>query len=122
MMARREMTTDIGLLDEKYFLHLEDLDWCMRAHRAGWKILFVPDAKVVHQKGVSSQLQPLTVEYYTHKAMVRFYGKLLGETRSRWLLALLAAGVWFGGIVTQQMLSRGAERTRKLFRSTSRNT
>jgi GT2 family glycosyltransferase len=121
MMARREMITDIGLLDEQYFLHVEDLDWCMRAHRAGWNILFVPDAKVVHQKGVSSQVQRLTVEYHKHKGMVRFYGKLLGETRSQWLLALVAAGIWtrFGGIVTRHWLSRGAERTRKLFRSTS---
>jgi GT2 family glycosyltransferase len=121
MMARREMITEIGPFDEQYFLHVEDLDWCMRAHRAGWKIMFVPDAKVVHQKGVSSQVQPLTVEYYKHKGMVRFYGKLLGETHSRLLLALVAAGVWtrFGGIVTGHLLSRGAERTRKLFRSTS---
>jgi hypothetical protein len=121
MMARREMITEIGLLDEQYFLHVEDLDWCMRVHRAGWKILFVPDAKVVHQKGVSSQVQPLTVEYYKHKGMVRFYGKLLGEARSRWLLPLVAAGVWtrFGGIVTRHLVSRGAEHTRKLFRSTS---
>lgn len=119
MMARREMITDIGPLDEQYFLHVEDLDWCMRARRAGWKTLFVPDAKVVHQKGVSSQVQRLTVEYYKHKGMVRFYGKLLGDTRSRWLLPLVAAGVWtrFGGIVTRHLLSRGTERTRK--RSTS---
>ena len=117
MMARREMITDIGPLDEQYFLHVEDLDWFMRARRAGWKILFVPDAKVVHQKGVSSQLQPLTVEYYKHKGMIRFYGKLLEETHLRWLLALVAAGVWtrFGGIVTHHLVSRGAERTRKLF-------
>jgi len=117
MMARREMITDVGPLDEQYFLHAEDLDWCMRAHRAGWTILFVPDAKVVHQKGISSQGQPVTVEYYKHKGMVRFYGKLLDEARSRWMLGLVAAGVWtrFGGIVTKHLLSRGAERTRKLF-------
>ena len=123
IVARREMVTDIGPFDEQYFLHVEDLDWCMRAHRAGWKILFVPDAKVIHRKGVSSEGQPLTVEYYKHKGMVRFYGKLLGETRSRWLLTLVAAGVWtrFGAIVTRHLLSQGAERTQKLFRSTSRN-
>ena len=79
LMARREMIMDIGPLDEQYFLHVEDLDWCMQARRAGWKILFVPDAKVVHQKGISSHVQPLTVEYYKHKGMVRFYGKLLGD-------------------------------------------
>jgi GT2 family glycosyltransferase len=119
MMVRREMITDVGPLDEQYFLHVEDLDWCMRAHRAGWKIWFVPDAKVVHQKGISSQVQPLTVEYYKHKGMVRFYSKLLGETRSHWLLALVTAGVWtrYGAIVSGHLLSQAAERTRKLFRS-----
>jgi GT2 family glycosyltransferase len=50
MMVRREMIADIGPLDEEYFLHCEDLDWCMRARRHGWTILFVPDAKVLHQK------------------------------------------------------------------------
>ncbi len=121
MMARREMITEIGPFDEEYFLHAEDLDWCMRAHRAGWRILFVPDVKVVHQKGVSGQDRPLTVEYYKHKGMVRFYGKLLGETRSRWLLALVAAGVWtrFGGVATKELLARGVESTRKLFGSRS---
>jgi len=123
MVARREMITDIGPFDEQYFLHVEDLDWCMRADRVGWKILFVPDAKVMHRKGVSSEGQPLTVEYYKHKGMVRFYGKLLGETRSRWLLTLVAVGIWtrFGAIVTRHLLSQGTERTQKLFRPTSRN-
>jgi GT2 family glycosyltransferase len=115
MMVRGEMITDIGPLDEGYFLHGEDLDWCMRAWRRGWKVLFVPDAQVVHHKGVSSQTRPLTVEYYKHVGMVRFYRKLLGEARPRWFLALLAAGVWtrFGGIAALQLLSRGIERIRR---------
>jgi GT2 family glycosyltransferase len=79
MMVRGEMITDIGPLDEGYFLHGEDLDWCMRAWRRGWKVLFVPEAQVVHHKGVSSQTRPLTVEYYKHVGMVRFYRKLFGQ-------------------------------------------
>ena len=61
MMVRREAITDIGPLDEGYFLHCEDLDWCMRAWRRGWKIVFVPQAKVAHHKGVSSRTRRLTV-------------------------------------------------------------
>jgi GT2 family glycosyltransferase len=38
-------------LDEGYFLHCEDLDWCMRFRQRGWKIMFVPDARVIHHKG-----------------------------------------------------------------------
>lgn len=113
MMVRREMITDIGPLDEEYFLHCEDLDWCMRARRQGWKVLFVSDAKVVHQKGVSSRSRPLRVEYHKHKGMVRFYNKLLGE-RPRWLMALVTAGVWtrYGAIATVHLLSRGFKQLR----------
>jgi GT2 family glycosyltransferase len=119
MMVRREAITDIGPLDEEYFLHCEDLDWCMRAWRRGWKVLFVPEAKVVHHKGVSSRSQQLTVEYYKHVGMTRFYRKLLGQTRPRWFLALLAAGVWtrFGGKAAFHLLSRGIERIRSVWRS-----
>jgi GT2 family glycosyltransferase len=123
MMVRREMMADIGLLDEEYFLHCEDLDWCMRAWRGGWKILFVPDAKVVHQKGISSRTRPLAVEYYKHRGMVRLYRKLLGKTHSHFLLALIAAGVWirFGVVAVRNGLFLGVERMRSVFRSMPKN-
>jgi GT2 family glycosyltransferase len=119
MMVRGEMITDIGPLDEGYFLHCEDLDWCMRAWQRGWKVLFVPDAKAIHHKGVSSRSRPLAVEYYKHVGMVRFYRKLLGQTHRRWYLALVTAGVWtrFGGIVALHLLSRGSARIRSVGRS-----
>jgi GT2 family glycosyltransferase len=113
MMVRREMIADIGPLDGEYFLHCEDLDWCMRARRQGWKVLFVPDAKVIHQKGVSSRSRPLSVEYHKHKGMVRFYTKLLSE-RPRWLLAVVTAGVWtrYATIAMVHLLSRGVKQLR----------
>ena len=68
--------------------------------------MFVPEAKVVHHKGVSSTHR-LTVEYYKHLGMMRFYRKLLGQTRPRWFLTLLAAATWtrFGGIAAIQLIS-----------------
>ena len=118
MMVRRELIADVGPLDENYFLHCEDLDWCMRARRRGWKILFVPEVKVVHHKGVSTGSQVLTVEYYKHTGMVRFYGKLFGGVYSPWLIALITAGVWtrFGAIAIVHLLSRCTKRIRNIFR------
>jgi GT2 family glycosyltransferase len=118
MMVRREMIADIGPLDEAYFLHCEDLDWCMRALRGGWKVLFVPHAKVVHHKGVSTRSWPLGVDYYKHKGLVRFYRELIGELYPRWFMALLAAAIWtrFGGRAALHLLSQGAERVRSVFR------
>ena len=108
MMVRRAAVTAVGPLDEQYFLHCEDLDWCMRFHRQGWTILFVPDAKVAHRKGVSSKNQPLLIEYYKHKGMVRFYRKFLSESYPDWQLLLLTAGIWvrFACVATSHMLRR----------------
>jgi GT2 family glycosyltransferase/tRNA A-37 threonylcarbamoyl transferase component Bud32 len=51
MMVRRALIDRIGGLDEAYFLFLEETDWCLRARRAGSKVVFVPSSKVVHLQG-----------------------------------------------------------------------
>jgi len=51
MMVRRSLIDRIGGLDEAYFLFLEETDWCLRARRAGSKVVFVPSSKVVHLQG-----------------------------------------------------------------------
>ncbi len=75
MFVRRKALEEIGPLDEGYFMHCEDLDWCMRFRQAGWEILFVPDASVLHVKGVCGSSRPVRVEYYKHRGMIRFYRK-----------------------------------------------
>lgn len=70
MMVRRASATAVGPLDEGYFLHCEDLDWCMRFHQQGWRVLFVPEARVIHVKGVSSRRRPLAAEYHKHRGMI----------------------------------------------------
>ncbi len=75
MFVRRKALEEIGPLDEGYFMHCEDLDWCMRFRQAGWEILFVPDTSVLHVKGVCGSSRPVRVEYYKHRGMIRFYRK-----------------------------------------------
>jgi GT2 family glycosyltransferase len=48
MMIRREVFDAIGLLDEGYFLYFDEVDFCLRARRAGWLVYYVPDAVVAH--------------------------------------------------------------------------
>jgi hypothetical protein len=109
MMVRREVAAAVGPLDERYFLHCEDLDWCMRFHLQGWMILFVPEATVVHQKGVSSRHRTLAVEYHKHKGIIRFYHKFMSDTYPRWLIGLLAVGVWvrFAALASWQLVFMG---------------
>ncbi len=95
MLVRREAMNQVGLWDEKYFLHCEDLDWCMRFRQKGWKILFVPDAPVVHHQGACSRTRPIFVEWHKHKGMNRFYNKFFRHQYPGFLMWLVAIGVWF---------------------------
>ena len=94
MHVRRSALDEVGLLDEAYFLHCEDLDWCMRFRGAGRPILFVPDVAVVHHKGHSSRDRPVRVLWHMHRGMVRFYGKFFRHQYPRPLMWLVFAGVW----------------------------
>lgn len=100
MLVTREAMEDVGLLDEGYFLHCEDLDWCMRFRQKGWRILFVPDAPVVHHGGTCSRACPIFVEWHKHKGMVRFYRKFFQHQYPGALMWLVALGVWlrFGAV------------------------
>jgi GT2 family glycosyltransferase len=53
MLVRLRAVELVGLLDECFFLYFEDLDWCLRAHDAGFEVLSVPRARVWHRGGAS---------------------------------------------------------------------
>ena len=64
ILVRRAVIEQVGMLDPNYFLYWEDTEWCIRANRAGWKIVHVPQAKLWH-KGVQRDYQPKPyVTYY----------------------------------------------------------
>ena len=73
-LTRREVVDKIGLLDERFFMYGEDIDWCYRCKQAGWKVYYYPKTKIFHHKGYSSKLSPLTLWEF-HRAMVLFYKK-----------------------------------------------
>jgi len=53
MMVRKEAIDSAGMLDERYFFFFEETDWAYRLKRSGWKIFFVPSAKIYHLQGQS---------------------------------------------------------------------
>ena len=102
MLVPRHAMEKAGLWDEAYFLHCEDLDLCMRFRGMGLKILFVPSAKVVHEKGACSHHRPIFVEWHKHKGMLRFYRKFFRHQYPGVLMSLVTVGVWlrFGLVFT----------------------
>jgi len=102
MLVRRHAMEKVGSWDEAYFLHCEDLDLSMRFRRMDWKVLFVPSARVVHEKGACSHHRPIFVEWHKHKGMLRFYRKFFRHQYPGVLMGLVAVGVWlrFGLVFT----------------------
>ena len=66
-----------GLFDEAFFMYGEDLDWCYRIQRAGWRIYYTPDTQIVHYKGESTKKGDLRYVVLFYGAMLRFVEKHL---------------------------------------------
>jgi GT2 family glycosyltransferase len=94
MFVRRSALERVGPLDEGYFLHCEDLDWCMRFGAAGLPILFVPGVEVLHHKGRSSRDRRVRVLWHMHRGMLRFYRKFFRDRYPLPLIWLVYVGVW----------------------------
>jgi hypothetical protein len=53
LMVRKKTMDHVGLLDEDYFFFFEETDWARRIKQSGWKIYFVPSARIIHLQGQS---------------------------------------------------------------------
>lgn len=80
-----------GGMDDGYFVHVEDLDLCLRLHRAEIPVYFAPHVQAIHYAG-SSRAHPLVVEWHKTRSLLRYFG--LHYRALPWLALLgpLAAG------------------------------
>ena len=91
MMVRCSAMQSVGLLDEGYFMHCEDLDWCWRFNASGFRVGSVTHATVTHIKGVCSTTRPIRVQYSLSCGMYRFFSKFYASEMSlpmRWLVCI----------------------------------
>lgn len=76
MMARRSAVESVGGMDERFFLYFEDVDWCYRMSRQGWKVYYLPQAEMVHEHRRESARPRLSRSFWAHLgSMLRFYEK-----------------------------------------------
>lgn len=57
MLIRKEVIEQIGMMDDNYFLYFEEVDYCYRANKYGWKILYVPRSRVQHLEGAATGIR-----------------------------------------------------------------
>lgn len=75
MLTRREVVEQVGGMDAAYFMYSEELDWCKRIKGAGWRVVYLPTAAVVHHVGKSSE-QAVTARHINfNRAKLRYFRK-----------------------------------------------
>jgi len=78
MMVRQEAIEQVGLLDEDYFLFLEETDWCYRMKKEGWKIYHVPQAEIYHFQGKSAETVKKRARVEFYRSRYHFFKKNRG--------------------------------------------
>lgn len=85
MFIKGEVFEKVGLLDERYFLYLEDADFCQKAKKAGFKLIYVPKAKLWHANAASSKVGGSLQDYYFTRNRMLF-GRQYAPLRTKFAL------------------------------------
>ena len=90
-LVRRKVIQQVGALDEVFFMYSEEMDWCRRIRQAGWKVVYLPEAQVIHYGGKSSDQVAAQRHIYFQTSKVRYFRKHHGTLTAGVLrVALLA--------------------------------
>jgi len=90
MLLRREAYEAAGRFDAGYFMYFEEMDFCLRLARAGWRVVYDPGAEVTHILGGSTRSAPYRKVWNHHRSALRFYCRRYARD-PRLLLAPLVA-------------------------------
>jgi GT2 family glycosyltransferase len=75
LLTRRAVAERAGLLDERYFMYEEDVDFCAAVRAQGGRVLFTPAAEVIHLRGRSARSAPAATRLAYHRSHAAFYAK-----------------------------------------------
>ncbi len=106
MLVRGAAIEQVGLLDERFWMYGEDLDWALRLRQAGWRVVYRPQVTIRHLKRASAS-GSARARYEFTRAMWLFYHKHYAHSTSRpvhWLV-LMALAVRGGPALVREMIS-----------------
>jgi GT2 family glycosyltransferase len=72
MLVKKEVFKKIGLFDPKFFMYLEDTDFCLRAQKSGFKLLYAPKAVIWHLNAGSSGVGSALHDYFISRNRLLF--------------------------------------------------
>jgi len=104
MLIRKHTFDELNGFDEQFFMYMEDVDLCRRAHELGWQVWFAANARVVHIQGASTATRPLRSIVSHHRSLFKYVNVATGGP-ARALLPV----VWLGiGVRMLLMLGKTA--------------
>ena len=89
LMTRREVIDQVGMMDEAYFMYSEELDWCRRIKESGWRIVYLPEAQIIHHVGKSSEQAGTERHVNFQRAKLRYFRKYHGRFATALLRGIL---------------------------------
>lgn len=93
LMIRRKVVDNIGKLDERFFMYGEELDWCFRAKKAGWKVMYYPNVEIIHYKGECSKSNSRKATFEFYRSMYLFHKKHFAENYNPVINIIIYAGI-----------------------------
>lgn len=96
LIVRREVIERVGPLDASYFMYSEEVDWCLRIRRAGWRIYWVPQSRVVHYGSQSTRQVAAAMFVQLYRGKLHYFRKNFGR----------AQGVLYKGVLLAAAVAR----------------
>ncbi|MCX6360368.1 MAG: glycosyltransferase family 2 protein [Armatimonadetes bacterium] len=93
LFVRAEAAQQVGLLDERFFMFYEDVEWCWRLRRAGWSVRYLPDVQVVHHWMGSVRQSSRRMTEQLLKSQLLYYRKTGGPAAAAAVLGVIALGL-----------------------------
>jgi GT2 family glycosyltransferase len=89
LCVRASAAAQVGFFDERFFMYSEELDWCRRFREAGWRVVYVPRAEVMHLEGASTRLDLAARDRRFQASKLQYAAKWHGRGVARALRAYL---------------------------------
>jgi N-acetylglucosaminyl-diphospho-decaprenol L-rhamnosyltransferase len=100
MLLRRAAYQAAGRFDAGYFMYFEEMDFCLRLAKAGWRVVYDPGAEVTHMLGGSTRSAPYRKVWNHHRSALRFYRRRYAGDPRRLLLPVVALFLLARGLVS----------------------
>ncbi len=118
LVVRPEALDQVGPMDDGFFFFMEETDWCARMRTAGWKVVHVPDARIIHLSGESSKKKlPLETRIEYLRSLYRFFGKNRGPVQRLVVIVIrlvkLALNLAIFSLISVVTFGRAARARRK---------